>query len=220
MKIRITKKGLPKAQFGFPNIFGTNPVTYDEATGMINTKNPVVTKQDTKDLGFSDSGVYIKDAVKNLQNMFQTGSAKDIKQGISTFNKDYGTNLKDPRLIKFGSNAQNTFNKMADLGATAQIGITALSGITGAIDDNKKKKEFEQYLRNQKVSANLFPTVTTEDRGDYVSTGSSFGMFRPDQMVVNKGMYTGQFLPTAQTGGDFGSVIPEMLSSSDRKSVV
>lgn len=213
MKIRITKKGLPKAQFGFPDLFGKNPVTYDEKTGMINTNNSVVTKQDTRDLGFSDSGVYIKDAAKNLQNIFQTGSAKDIKQGISNFNSDYGTNLKDPRFFKFGNNAQNAFNKMADLGATAQIGITALSGITGAIDDAKKKKEFDQYMRNQQVSANLFPTVTTEDRGDYVSTGTSFGMFRPDQMVVNKGMYTGQFLPTAQ-GGGFASVIPDMLSSS------
>lgn len=214
MKIRITKKGLPKAQFaGFPNIFGTNPVTYDEKTGMINTSNPVVTKQDTRDLGFTDSGIYVKDAAKNLQNILQTGSARDMKQGIADFNKNFGTDLKDPRFIKFGNNAMNTFNKMAGIGNTIKAGINVASAFTNYFDDKKKSKEFDNYLRQQKISANLFPTIMDEDRGDYVAAGTSLGMFRPDQMVVNKGMYTGQFFPTAQDGG-FTSVIPGMISPS------
>lgn len=211
MKIRI--KSLPKAQFGFPNLFGTNPVTYDEKTGMINTKNPVVTKEDTKGLGFSDSGVYIKDAAKNLQNIFQTGSAKDIKQGISSFNNDYGTNLKDPRLIKFGNNATATFDKMANIGNSAKAGFALASFATDYFDGLNQKKDSEEYITQQKLSDNLFPKITTKDRGDYVQTGTDYGMFRPDQMVVNKGMYTGQSYPTYQLGG-FNSVIPDMINPS------
>ena len=54
---------------------------------------------------------------------------------------------------------------------------------------NNKKS----YMSDQQMSDNLFP-VQPGSRGDYVQTGTSYGQFRPDQMVVNKGMF-------AQYGG-------------------
>jgi hypothetical protein len=83
---------------------------------------------------------------------------------------------------------------------------------TELINSYKRKQDFDRRLRRQTSTDSLFPEVPSEmsgNRGDYVVSGSRFGEFRPDEYVVNKGMYTGQFLPRmAQYGG---GVIPEAL---------
>jgi hypothetical protein len=84
---------------------------------------------------------------------------------------------------------------------------------TELFNSYKRKQDFDKRLRRQTSTDSLFPEVPSEmsgNRGDYVVSGSRFGEFRPDEYVVNKGMYTGQFLPRmAQYGG---GVIPEALT--------
>jgi hypothetical protein len=84
---------------------------------------------------------------------------------------------------------------------------------TELVNSYKRKKDFDKFLRRRTSTDSLFPEVPSEmsgNRGDYVVSGSRFGEFRPDEYVVNKGMYTGQFLPRmAQYGG---GVIPEALT--------
>jgi len=84
---------------------------------------------------------------------------------------------------------------------------------TELVNSYKRKQDFDKRLRRQTSTDSLFPEVPSEmsgNRGDYVVSGSRFGEFRPDEYVVNKGMYTGQFLPRmAQYGG---GVIPEALT--------
>jgi hypothetical protein len=83
---------------------------------------------------------------------------------------------------------------------------------TELVNSYKRKQEFDKRLRRQTSTDSLFPEVPSEmsgNRGDYVVSGSRFGEFRPDEYVVNKGMYTGQFLPRmAQYGG---GIIPDEL---------
>jgi hypothetical protein len=91
---------------------------------------------------------------------------------------------------------------------------TALGNFgTELVNSYKRKQDFDKRLRRQTSTDSLFPEVPSEmsgNRGDYVVSGSRFGEFRPDEYVVNKGMYTGQFLPRmAQYGG---GVIPEALT--------
>ena len=105
-----------------------------------------------------------------------------------------------------GQPVEKAFEGMDQLVSWGNLGTQLVNGY-------KKKKEFDNYMRRQTSTDSLFPEVTSEmsgNRGDYVVSGSRFGEFRPDEYVVNKGMYTGQFLPRmAQYGG---GVIPDALS--------
>ena len=170
---------------------------------------------------------------KNLQNTFNTGSAKETKAGIANFNSTYGTDLKDPRMIKLGAKGRATLGTIGKASQALQKGIAVAGAFTGYLDGRKLADEAKSRQRDMQMSDNLFP-VTQGSRGDYVQTGSGFGEFRPDQEVVNKGMYTNQFYPamnTAQYGGTqnispemkamntvmnnyrgYESVIPEMIS--------
>ena len=96
-----------------------NPATYNESTGMFDSVYDRITKDDTRNLGFSDSGLYVKDEAKKLQNTLNTGVAKDIRQGVRDFNKNFGTNLKTGLVI--GKKGRDTLNEMA--GATQQLGM-------------------------------------------------------------------------------------------------
>lgn len=84
---------------------------------------------------------------------------------------------------------------------------------TQLVNSYKRKQDFDKRLRRFTSTDSLFPEVPSEmsgNRGDYVVSGSRFGEFRPDEYVVNKGMYTGQFLPRmAQYGG---GIIPDELT--------
>lgn len=105
-----------------------------------------------------------------------------------------------------GQPVEKAFEGMDQLVSWGNLGTQLVNGY-------KKKKDFDKYMRRQTSTDSLFPEVTSEmsgNRGDYVVSGSRFGEFRPDEYVVNKGMYTGQFLPRmAQYGG---GVIPDALT--------
>lgn len=105
-----------------------------------------------------------------------------------------------------GQPVENAFEGMDKLISWGNLGTQLVNGY-------KKKRDFDKFMRRQTSTDSLFPEVPDEmsgNRGDYVVSGSRFGEFRPDEYVVNKGMYTGQFLPRmAQYGG---GVIPEALT--------
>jgi len=135
-------------------------------------------------------------AAKNLQNTFDTGSAADIKKGIADFNDTYGANLKDKRLFKLGAKGRETFEDIGNISRGIQTGIAVASGATDFITNKQDIKEMKNRGHIEGLTANLFNPITTEDRGDYVQTGTDYGMLRPDQYVVNKGMYR------AEEGGE------------------
>ena len=143
-----------------------------------------------KDLGAANT--MISQDAKNLQNTFNTGSAKDTKAGIANFNSTYGTNLKDPRMIKLGAKGRATLGAIGGASKALQAGIAVASAFTDYLGNQKKQKDFNSYMREQQMSDNLYPAMEGS-RGDYVQTGSGFGEFRPDQEVVNKGMYTAAY---------------------------
>ena len=203
---------LPQINF---NLFNTKlpGATYDPSTGMIDSSKGFVTMQDTKDLGFSNSGKYIKDEAASLQNTFNTGSAKDIKQGIANFNNEFGTNLKDKRFFKLGAKGRETFEDIGNISKGIQTGIAVASAATDFITNKQNINEMKNKAHTEGLTANLFNPITTEDRGDYVQTGTDYGMLRPDQYVVNKGMYTN----TAEEGGQTNNLMKIRIVSGPSK---
>jgi hypothetical protein len=103
----------------------------------------------------------------------------------------------DPKYArKFARSVNGNLDKYKTIGAASNAltgAIYAAGALTDFIDNKNKQNDFNSYMRDQQMSDNLFP-VKQGSRGDYVQTGTSFGQFRPDQMVVNKGMF-------AQYGG-------------------
>lgn len=73
------------------------------------------------------------------------------------------------------------------------IGIGSM--MTDYFTDQRKQKDFKKQMVLNQMSDGLF-SPQQGSRGDYVATGTSWGMFKPDQYVVNKGMYT------AEMGGE------------------
>jgi hypothetical protein len=115
-------------------------------------------------------------------------------QAASWYNKNIGTPVE---------NAFQGVDKAVSYGNFA----------TQFVNSYKQKQDFDKRMRRQTSTDSLFPEVSSEmsgNRGDYVVSGSRFGEFRPDEYVVNKGMYTSQFLPKmAQYGG---GIIPDALT--------
>jgi hypothetical protein len=153
--------------------------------------NNTVSDEDKKANKISAFNMINKSA-KDLQNTLDTGSAKDVKAGIENFNSTYGTNLKDPRFIKFGAKGRAIAGAIGDASQALQAGITVADNFTSYLDNKKKQREFNSYLRDQQLSDNLYKPQQGS-RGEWVQTGSGYGTFRPDQMVTDKGMYTAAF---------------------------
>ena len=97
----------------------------------------------------------------------------------------------------------NNFNE--DMAKT----VLGLNVFADAFITNPQIKRQNEELARKAGMADTLNYTAPEDRGDWVNTGARLGELRPNQYVVNKGMYTGQFLPKSQMGGE--SVIPEML---------
>ena len=177
--------------------------TYNESTGMFSSPSGQITKQDTRSLGFTDSGLYIKDEAKKLQDTLSTGSAKDIRQGVRGFNENFGTNLKAPGFV-IGKKGRDAMQTMGALSGIGKMGIGMASAATDLFINNPKIKKDNMQRQVLSGMTDSLYMPAGEDRGDYVAAGSRLGEFRPDQYVANKGMYTGQFYPSMnimETGG-------------------
>ncbi len=165
------------------------------------------------------------------------GLDNQVAQRVDPLGYEMDERIKnDPRYAKKLSRSLKNNNTFKAIGASSdalQKTIGIASAFTGYFDGQRAANEAKSRQRDMQMSDNLFP-VTQGSRGDYVQTGSGFGEFRPDQKVVNKGMYTNQFYPamnSAQFGGTqelspemkamntvmnnyrgYESVIPEMIA--------
>ncbi len=263
MKIRITGKKLPKAQWGNTGLFQMgqslqnamklkqNPL-YDPnnpavqnltgsarfptgsisrfgpmslnlgpeqyaltqgSDGILDSSRGFVTEEDTNAFDAYDwTKAKQVPEYNNLMDVFNTGSKKQMRQSVKDYNKQFGTNVKGPGLFTMGAKGRETMNHLSNtfnkIGDGIKIGTVIGSAITNLADARKKEKEFNRWKRSQ-LNSDYLSMPVEGSRGDYVASGSRFGEFRPDDYVVNKGMYTGQFFPRMmQSGG----VIPEALS--------
>jgi hypothetical protein len=264
MKIRITKKGLPKAQWLYSEIDGTSPTKGFPSTQIsippVNEKriifntllgiqpslampqdgveialpkqgeqsimwqpleqqaapvNPQASAQrlykveqrpvDQKDMLDTKKNPIFDDWNK-LQKTFQTGSARDFKKARTSFNDTYDVDLKDNRLIRFGAKGRETAAALDKAGDAIKGIVGVTSGITDMFANARRDKEFSRYLRDQQNSDSLFKPVEGS-RGDYVVTGSRFGEFRPDEYVVNRGMF-------AEYGGENNEIMKIRITSA------
>lgn len=201
MKIRITKTGLPKAQLGLYNNFFSLPnyTLTENLDGVINSTRGFITKEDTDALDQTPS---FNKRLDELNNIIKTGSKKDIKQGIKGFNTDFAGSMQKPLdmpgMFTMGAKGRKLVEDVADpfnvVGSGIKLGTIIGSGLTDMAERRRKEKDFSNWMRNQMNSDALYKPVEGS-RGDYVTTGSRFGEFRPDDYVVNKGMF-------AQYGGE------------------
>jgi hypothetical protein len=129
-----------------------------------------------------------------------------VNQNTSVVNqqdKSNQQNKKDTGLNKFF----NKDNKFAD---KAQGLINVADFAVTALDNRKKIKEAEIKKSIESLPDNRVPTMpigVSGQRGDY----DQFGIFRPDEYVVNKGMYTSN-TPGLQLKQFGGGMIAEALS--------
>jgi hypothetical protein len=205
MKIRITKKGLPKAQVG--------QATVDQA-GIVFGENPYYVTQDemTASFGECGPGMVFSQIQQTCVSQQEADAEKQALQGFGNFMNRKKQGLPTNPFKTTGNEGTASNPMGADLKGVASkspvkapnskpdfTGLSAMIGLGSALTDfitePKKQRDFDRYMRQQQMSDNLYPSVSGS-RGDYVTTGTSFGMFRPDQYVVNKGMYT------AQEGGE------------------
>lgn len=198
----------PYINFGFSTPFGTP--TYDESKGVINTTGNSLSRADTRNLGFTDDGLYIKEEAKRLQGTLDNGSGRDIRQGVNEFNQNFGTSLKTPGIVigKKGRDAMQTMGAWSNAGKMA-IGMA--SAATDVLVNNAGKKANRQRQMNNGMTDAL-NMVNPQNRGDWVTTGSRTGELRPDQYVTNKGMYTSQFYPSMNMMQFGGGMIDEAIN--------
>ena len=222
MKIRITKKGLPKAQIGgecpvgyvkdengncvpeFPQKFNVNPMLSGPSPAA-----PAPSAMSSGIFSFSPgtSPAWTNFGQTNVPMPRQTVVRPD---GTKVTTGDFGdptvlyemSNQGTPTaqttpIVPIGrsANFQKIAGKVDEIGDVMRVGIGLGSMIVDSVEDNRRQREFNRFLRNQQNTDSLFKPVTGS-RGDYVTTGSRFGEFRPDQYVANRGMF-------AEEGGQY-----------------
>lgn len=237
MKIRITKKGLPKAQMWNSQI--GKPMIDDQ--GLMWGATPGIVTQQESEAAFGKCGPgQVFSEIQ--QTCISEEQARQEQQAMAGF-KDYlnrknrglptnpfkttgneGTasnpmtpklSLKTPDEEKKKSQQQGLkYNNPFSQSVFDSIdrALPWALGATELINSGKRKREFDSFMRRRTGADSLFPQVPTwmsGNRGDYVASGTRFGEFRPNEYVVNKGMYTSPFYPTMQFGG---GVIPDALS--------
>ena len=113
-----------------------------------------------------------------------------------------------------------------DVGNAVNYGIAAAGAYSNYLQNNEKQNEYNNYMQNMGTTASLYgPSAVGTSRGDYSTTGSSYGQFRPNQMGnfswkgttsgTQYGAYGGQ---TMYTIG--GGVFDALLTDSDASSPV
>lgn len=102
----------------------------------------------------------------------------------------FGARLNNS-LIKGAQNLQKnkTYNAISNTGADIYNIAQAASPLVGYLDNQRKTAQAERAARLGNLPDNLYVPEVGNDRGDY----TQWGEFRPNEKVVNKGMYTNQF---------------------------
>lgn len=207
MRIRITNRNLPKAEFGnnCPEGFMMDgngnciPIQGDENVQYnwwtMPTMPPVVR---------NDRFVYPDGtSFAPTNNFFGQQATYYATKDREEENDDNEENQTKNRFFK---NVRNEYDKAYEkLGKAVPFALA----ITDAFNSEKRRKDFDRYKRNFTSTDNLFPEIPSwmDNRGDYVVSGSRYGEFRPDRYVSNKGMYNSRFYPTMASGG----IIPDAI---------
>lgn len=200
MRIRIISGPLKKAQDGltFPKIDMFAPVDPILEPSKEEAPAEYFQKPAQKSFGQQaiDAGIGPSFKMDAVDQKYQSDPAAQMQYDFSLY--DYHKNKRGKDTRNYNKFMQNKYDIQAKKKGNL-TGLSALIGLGSAITDyvgsNNTQKEFDRWMQKQQMSDNLFPSVAGS-RGDYVTTGTSFGMFRPDQYVVNKGMYT------AEEGGE------------------
>ena len=243
MKIRITSKGLPKAQMwnsqiGMPGTDWTKlqprigvpsmqltpeeeamrpyDPTYPTSFGPLNTGVGPQLSQKERELQQAyqndpegarnyDYGV-AQSMMSNYMSPNSTTSKKDLLSYNRFLGKKYKEDTDDGK-----TEFQNFAEGMQKLGNSMKLGIGVGSMLTDRLAAVKREKDFAAYRRNQLNSDALFKPVSGT-RGDYVVTGSRFGEFRPDEYVVNRGMF-------AEEGGQYTESVKIRITAAPMPSM-
>jgi len=144
-----------------------------------------------------------------LGQTYQTGSAKDFKAALKDFNQTYDANVQDNRLVKFGAQGRAIAKGIDDAGDTMRLGIGLMSSLSDRLQNNRRQQDYNRYLRNQ-LSSDALYRPEAGSRGDYVTTGSRFGEFRPDDYVTNRGMF-------AEEGGEYTTPMKIRITASPKQ---
>lgn len=223
MKIRITKKGLPKAQ-KYNSIIGK--ATIDQ-NGLMWGSNPsVVTKQESdSSFGQCGPGLVFSEIQQTCISQQDADKEKQMMQGFGNFMKRKQQGLPTNAFKTTGNEgtASNPMNGTVD---TSQTNTTSsepekkklnafdhmnnfmgvmnpLAFSANILEQNKQNKEIERAYRLSLVSQG--PVQYTENRGDYeINTG----MVDPyNTGAKSKGQFTNPFyLPMAEDGLSLGPI--------------
>lgn len=81
--------------------------------------------------------------------------------------------------------------------------LNNVSGLANSIDGNFKDKDFNNFLRQNQMADSNIAVQPGGNRGDYSVTGSSYGMFRPDQLGAKSpyGMFSNGNYPKVNRDG-------------------
>jgi len=212
MKIRITGKRLEKAQSGkdihksltepghwwnIPDDNTTAPPEEQKVKPNTEANNGVLTNASTDPLGLDN---WLKD---------KTGSAGEDKlnpYSVPDVPAWWNPNTKAPR----GNSGMGIYNA-----------LEAGNAIGNLIQQPQKQAEWDAKARQQRLTDNsqaIVPENLSGNRGDYDINN---GMFRPNEEVTNKGMYTNKFYtPQAQMGitvppDALGNVTPSLFNPNN-----
>ena len=206
MKIRITKKGLPKAQQGLnylkSNSFKQN---MDKIQG---TFNPNVPSLNTP--GYSPKGLpSISEAIPKPSFSFDQQPGMDKILGTFKPNNDIfqsykpmGLNPNFPIPEKKTSNNPSS-SGLSDAMSIFNFGLTGANMLVDAIGNKRRQNEFNRSFRNSLLTPTATPP-TSGSRGDYTVNE---GFFRPDEMQPpNKGMFANPYYGQYDLGGGIETV--------------
>lgn len=202
-----TNSGLSNQNTSLTNSIFPSPYTITQRLrgpqkGIINSTRGVVSQEDTNALenydwkNFDWKSAPVDPTAQarfnDLEKTFQTGTKKEMRKGIESYNKDYGTNIKKPGLFSMGAKGRENMNELAndfnEVGDYIKFGTAVGNLVTNLADSRKKQQDFDTWMRSQMNSDGLYKPVAGS-RGDYVMTGSRFGEFRPNNYVTNRGMF-------------------------------
>ena len=179
------------------NGLGLNNPQMGSITGAISSTNPF-TWTNVQPLG--QSSYDINYATTPIQ------PPASINQNTSVVNQQDKSNQQN----KNNTGLNKFFNKAGNVANTAQGLINIADFAVTALDNRKQMKDAEMNKSIESLPDNRVPTMpigVSGQRGDY----DQFGIFRPDEYVVNKGMYTSN-TPGLQLKQFGGGMIAEALS--------
>jgi hypothetical protein len=226
MRIRITNKKVPKAEFGIPG----PPKPFDYSGGMkklLGTFDAMA----QPNYGYKPMGLPERPAYKPQELNFD--QAPGMKKILGTF--DPGAPLfqgapKPKSNIGYTPMGLPSRESITGTGVQTQqeqanydpwkedlaAGVFAFKGmLTGAnavtdfFRDQRQQRNFNRAMVDDRLGARA-TAPTSGSRGDYMVNE---GLFRPDDTYVpNKGMFTNQFQPGFRTMELGGGIIPDMIA--------